>query len=60
LAIDFVVRDELIIELKAVNRLIPVHTAQLLTYMKLRKIQKGLLLNFNEKLPKDGLRRLVL
>jgi GxxExxY protein len=60
LDMDFVVREELIIELKAVDALHSVHTAQLLTYMKLRRIQKGLLLNFNVKLLKDGIRRLVL
>lgn len=56
----FGVRDELIIELKAVDSFHAVHTAQLLTDMKLRKRPKGLLLNFNVKLLKDGIRRLVL
>jgi GxxExxY protein len=57
---DFVVRGELIVEWKAVESLLPVHSAQLLTYMKLRKIPKGLLLNFHAKLLKDGIRRMVL
>jgi GxxExxY protein len=60
LNIDFVVRDELIIELKSVDAFHPVHTAQLLTYLKLRKLRKSLLLNFNVKLLKDGIRRFVL
>jgi GxxExxY protein len=60
LNMDFVVRNELIIELKSVDASHPVHTAQLLTYMKIRKLPKGLLLNFNVRLLKDGIRRLVL
>ena len=57
---DFVVEDRLVVELKAVDALIGVHEAQLLTYMKLSKIRTGLLLNFNEKLLKNGLKRMVL
>jgi GxxExxY protein len=57
---DFVVEDRLVVELKAVDALIGVHEAQLLTYLKLSKIRTGLLLNFNEKLLKNGLKRMVL
>jgi GxxExxY protein len=57
---DFVVEEELVVELKAVDALIGVHEAQLLTYLKLSKIRTGLLLNFNEKLLKNGLKRMVL
>jgi GxxExxY protein len=57
--IDFVVEDRLVVELKAVDALIGVHEAQLLTYLKLSKIRTGLLLNFNEKLLKNGLKRMV-
>ena len=57
---DFVVQDSLIIELKAVDALISVHQRQLLTYMKLRKLAKGLLINFNVPLLKDGIKRMVL
>lgn len=57
---DFVVQESLIVELKAVEALASVHQAQLMTYMKLRKIAKGLLLNFNVKLLKDGIRRTML
>ncbi len=57
---DVVVRDQLIVELKAVDALLPVHGAQLLTYMRLTGIKKGLLLNFNVSRLSEGLRRMVL
>jgi GxxExxY protein len=56
---DFVVEDELIIELKAVNELLPVHHAQLLTYLRLQRKTVGLLINFNVPVLKDGIRRIV-
>lgn len=46
---DFLVEDAMVVELKAVNGLIPVHEAQLLTYMKLLRKPKGILINFNCK-----------
>jgi PD-(D/E)XK nuclease superfamily protein len=49
-----------IIEINAVERLMPVHEAQMLTYMKLSGIRTGLLLNFNSAVLKDGIRRLIL
>ena len=55
-----VIEDKVIVELKTVERLMPVHEAQLLTYLKLSKIPTGLLLNFSAAVLKDGLRRLVL
>ncbi|NBX67261.1 MAG: GxxExxY protein [Proteobacteria bacterium] len=58
--LDLLVEDKVIVEVKAVEKLLPVHEAQLLTYMKLSKIDLGLLINFNEKLVKDGIRRFVL
>jgi GxxExxY protein len=58
--LDLVVKDRLSLELKAVERLLPIHNAQLLTYMKLSGIRTGLLLNFNSAVLKDGLRRLIL
>jgi GxxExxY protein len=58
--IDVVVENKVILELKTVERLMPIHEAQLLTYMKLSGIRVGLLLNFNTPILKDGLRRLVL
>ncbi|MBS4066644.1 MAG: GxxExxY protein [Chitinophagaceae bacterium] len=58
--IDLLVEDEVIVELKAVESILPVHEAQILTYLKLSGKQIGLLLNFNTKLLKDGIRRYVL
>ena len=58
--VDILVDDRLIIELKSVETLIPVYEAQLLTYMKLANIKIGLLINFNVKRLKDGLKRFVL
>jgi GxxExxY protein len=58
--IDIVVEERVILELKTVERLIPVHDAQLLTYLKLSGVRIGLLLNFNAPVLKDGIRRMVL
>jgi GxxExxY protein len=49
-----------VVELKAVNELLPVHEAQLLTYMKLTGCRVGLLINFNVTVLKQGIKRLVL
>ena len=49
-----------VIELKSVERLTPVHESQVLTYMKLAKLQTGLLINFNERRLVEGIRRLKL
>jgi GxxExxY protein len=58
--LDLVVENILIIEVKAVERLLPIHDAQVLTYLKLSNRRTGLLLNFNTVVLKDGVRRLVL
>ena len=58
--LDIVAENQVIIELKTVERLIPIHEAQLLTYMKLSGIRTGLLLNFNTAILKDGIHRLML
>ena len=58
--IDLLVDDRIIIELKSVDRVLPIHQAQLLTYMKLSAIPIGLLLNFNVKYMKSGIKRMVL
>ena len=58
--IDILVENELIIELKIVEEIKEIHKAQLLTYMKLANIKKGLLMNFNVKILKDGIKRFVL
>ena len=57
---DIVIQNELIIEIKAVDRILPVHEAQMLTYLRLSRLRAGLLLNFNNVVLKDGLRRFVL
>jgi len=57
---DLVVAQSLIVEVKSVEKLLPLHEAQLLTYMKLSGIKTGLLLNFNALLLKQGIKRMVL
>ncbi len=57
--IDFLVEGKLIVELKAVQELEPVHYAQLLTYLKLERLSLGLLVNFNVAVLKNGLKRVV-
>ncbi|MBZ5621308.1 MAG: GxxExxY protein [Acidobacteriia bacterium] len=56
---DLLVEDAVVLELKTVDQLLPVHSAQLLTYLKLSGKKVGLLLNFNEPILKKGLKRLV-
>jgi GxxExxY protein len=58
--IDLLIDDLVILELKSVDQLAPVHDAQLLTYMKLARIRTGLLINFNQQRLIDGLRRFKL
>jgi len=58
--IDLIVRDEVVVELKAVERIAPIHEAQLLTYLKLSGKQVGLLINFNTPLLTRGIIRRVL
>ena len=58
--IDFVVEQVLVLEVKAVERLAPIHEAQLLTYLRLGRYQTGLLINFHAETLKRGLRRLTL
>lgn len=57
---DIMVDDSLIVELKSVQELLPIHEAQLLTYMRLAEVRIGLLMNFNVRMFKDGLKRMVL
>jgi len=56
---DIVVGGKLLIELKAVEQLAPVHKAQVVTYLKLMRLPLGLLINFNEVLIKNGIRRIL-
>ena len=58
--LDIVVEGQLVIELKTVERLQRVHEAQLLTYLRLGGYQRGLLINFNAAVLKDGIKRMVL
>jgi GxxExxY protein len=57
--IDMLVENEVVIELKAVEEILPVHEAQLLSYIKLSKKRLGLLINFNVPVLKQGRKRLV-
>ena len=60
LKMDVVVDGRVVLELKSVDRLDPIHEAQLLTYLRLSRIHVGLLINFNIRVLKDGIRRRVL
>ena len=57
--LDLLVENKLIVEIKSVDQLAPVHFAQTLTYLRLSKLKLGLLINFNTKLFKEGVHRLV-
>jgi GxxExxY protein len=57
---DLVVEDAVVLELKTVEKLLPVHEAQLLTYLRLSGKRIGFLLNFNAALLRDGMKRMVL
>jgi GxxExxY protein len=57
---DIVADNELVIEIKAAERLLSIHEAQMLTYLRLSGVRAGLLMNFNSVVLKDGLRRFVL
>lgn len=58
--LDLIVENEIIVELKCVERLIPLYEAQLLTYLKITKLRLGLIFNFNVPLIKDGIKRIAL
>ena len=57
--LDIVVEDQVILELKTVEKLLPIHEAQLLTYLKMKKCRLGLLINFQVPVLKDGIKRIV-
>ncbi len=57
--LDIVVAECVVVEIKAVETVLPIHSAQLLTYLRLSGIRVGLLLNFNVAVLKDGIKRLV-
>ncbi len=58
--LDFLIEDQIILELKSVDRLMPIYEAQILTYLKLAGIKQGFLINFNVIRLKEGLKSLVL
>jgi GxxExxY protein len=58
--IDLLVDNRILVELKSVEKFMPVHTAQILTYMRLSNIKTSLLINFNVTVLKNGLKRFVL
>ena len=57
--LDLVVNEKVIVELKAVEQVYPIHKAQLLTYLKLSGLELGLLINFNVRILKDGVNRVI-
>jgi GxxExxY protein len=57
--LDLLVENAVVVEIKAVDVLMPIHTAQLLSYLKLSNRPVGLLINFNVKMLRDGIRRMV-
>jgi GxxExxY protein len=58
--IDLLIEDSLIVEIKSVDKLHPIHSAQLMTYMRLQRISSGLLMNFNVPILPRGIRRILL
>jgi GxxExxY protein len=58
--LDLLVAGRLIVELKAVDALLPIHQAQVLSYLKATQRQLGLLINFNARVLRDGVKRIVL
>ncbi|MDJ0988118.1 MAG: GxxExxY protein [Desulfobacterales bacterium] len=58
--VDLLVDNQVIVELKSVEKILPIHQAQLLTYMKLAGIKIGLIMNFNVRFMKNGIKRMVL
>jgi GxxExxY protein len=57
--IDMLVEDEVIVELKAIDAVLPIHEAQILSYLRLAKKRIGLLINFNQERLIDGYRRFI-
>jgi len=58
--LDLLVEDQVIVEIKSVRELAAIHEAQLLSYLKLSNCRKGLLINFNVKMLKDGIKRVII
>lgn len=58
--LDLLVEDEVIVEIKSIKELAAIHEAQLLSYLKLSNCKRGLLINFNVKMLKNGIKRLII
>jgi GxxExxY protein len=58
--LDFVVEEQLVLEIKSVEHLIPIHQSQILSYMRASRIRAGLLINFNVVVLQDGIKRKIL
>jgi GxxExxY protein len=58
--LDLLIRGKLVVELKAVDALLPIHKAQVITYLQVTQLQLALLINFNVRALKDGIRRVIL
>jgi GxxExxY protein len=57
--IDLLVQDQIIVELKAIDKIQPIHTAQVLTYLKMTNLKMALILNFNVELMRSGIKRII-
>ena len=57
--IDILVQDRIIVELKAIDKIQPIHTAQVLTYLKMTNLKMALILNFNVELMRSGIKRII-
>lgn len=60
LVADLIIENRVIVELKSVEKLLPVHTAQIMTYLKLMNLSIGLLINFNVPILRNGVKRIIL
>ncbi len=58
--VDFIVENELLIEIKSVESTLPIHVAQVITYVRLAGLRRGLLMNFNVNLMRNGVRSVLL
>jgi GxxExxY protein len=57
--IDLLIEDSLMVEIKSVHKLLPIHSAQLMTHMQLQRVSSGLLMNFNVDILPHGIRRIL-
>ena len=57
--VDYMIDNRLVLEIKAVEGLLPIHKAQVISYLKATHCQIGLLINFNEKILKNGIQRII-